>query len=381
MTNRNLFFDLIECRQAERLPFFPDISDWYKARRLPPDERDRYPTGGLIPDDDPINAGRYDMPNEWESWTYLDFYRNFDWGLPVHIYDWCALVPDGYDLVTNHEPGRKITEWRTPVGILRKVERMAADGSMATVEYPAKTLDDLPILEHVVSHTRPEVDPGRVRSVLDQIAGMGVADLAIWRSPFGKVVQEYLGLETTAYLLHDDPKRLLDFAAFQQQFDIELIRLAAESEARIVIISDHPDEHLINPRWFRDLCIPFYRKACAILHDAGKIVSTHLDGNLKALLPLLRETGFDLLDGCTPFPMNNYTPAELGSALGPGQFAYCGVPSTFFTQGLSDSVILDSAQEIRAGIGDKLILNVGDVLPPNGDIRQVVALGEWARGQ
>jgi hypothetical protein len=31
------------------------------------------------------------MPERFRDWTYLDFYRNFDWGVPVHLYDWCGV--------------------------------------------------------------------------------------------------------------------------------------------------------------------------------------------------------------------------------------------------------------------------------------------------
>jgi hypothetical protein len=94
---------------------------------------------------------------------------------------------------------------------------------------------------------------------------------------------------------------------------------------------------------------------------------------------LLKETGFDLLDGCTPAPMTNYRPAQLAAALGEGQYAYCGVPSVLFTQGVGDEVILESAREIYGALQGRLVLNVGDVLPPNGDMRQVIRLGEWGK--
>ena len=135
----------------------------------------------------------------------------------------------------------------------------------------------------------------------------------------------------------------------------------------------------MGPRWYEEFCLPFYRKANCILHDHGKVVSTHLDGNILRLLPLLKETGFDLLDGCTPAPMTNYQPAELAAALGKGQYVYCGVPSVLFTQGVGDNVILDSAQEIYHALRGRLVLNVGDVLPPNGDMGQVIRLGEWSK--
>ena len=143
-----------------------------------------------------------------------------------------------------------------------------------------------------------------------------------------------------------------------------------------MIISDHADENLIAPPYYLEYCIPFYNKACDILHQAGKIVSTHLDGNFKGHMPLLDKTGFDLLDGCTPAPMNNYEVEELAEALPASQLTYLGVPATLFCQGLDTSEILSFGERIYHNLAGRAILNVGDILPPNGDIEQVVALGE-----
>jgi uroporphyrinogen-III decarboxylase len=413
MTHRERFFALLEGRPVDRLPFFPDISDWYKARRTPAGEPQHFLTGALIPDGIDFHKVQRDMPPEWASWSYLDFYRNYDWGLPVHIYDWYKTQGHGYTLeltetrrsraegwhsmhgfMTHLDVGfvdtakRFVTEqrtvtqrWETPLGTLTSVKEMAADGSFASTKYVVSTLEDLDILEYIVTHTEMRADHERINNVLSQIGDMGVADLAVWRSPFGRIVQDYVGIEQTAYWMYDHRERMLDLLALLEEQDLKVIELAARSDARIVIVSDNTDDALLSPRWYREFCIPFYQKACKILHDHGKIVSTHLDGNIFGLLPLLEETGFDLLDGCTPAPMTNYRPSDLAAALGGGQCAYCGVPSTLFAQGLANSVILDSAEEIVQALKGRLILNVGDVLPPNGDMQQVIGLGEWAKSK
>jgi uroporphyrinogen-III decarboxylase len=418
MTHRERFFALLEGCPVDRLPFFPDISDWYKARRTPPGEPQVYQTGAFIPDKARINRptgfGRAarDMPAQWATWSYLDFYRNYDWGLPVHIYDWLQVHSHGYTIEVEESDASRLEGWHpvygfmtyvhpcridaaervpirrqvrhrwvTPVGTLSSVKEMAVDGSMAQVKYPVETLDDLDVLEYIVTHTDFRADNARIDRILEQIGDMGVADLAVWRSPFGRIVQEYVGLQQTVYWLYDHEERMLDLLQVMEEQDLRVIELAARSTARVVIISDHADDALLGPPWYSRFCLPFYQRANRILHDHGKIVSTHLDGNILRLLPLLRETGFDLLDGCTPAPMTNYHPKQLAAALGEGQYAYCGVPSVLFTQGVGDEVILDSAQDIYGALRGRLVLNVGDVLPPNGDMEQVIRLGEWSKGQ
>jgi hypothetical protein len=169
-----------------------------------------------------------------------------------------------------------------------------------------------------------------------------------------------------------------------------MIRIAAAYPARLVILSDHADENLISPPQYRKYCIPYYQKACAILHAAGKHVSTHLDGNFKGFHRFIGDTHFDLLDGCTPAPMFNYEVEDLAKAVrtvrpGGGQLsglmnAYCGVPSTLFAQNLPTQEIISFGQRIVRAFDDRVILNVGDVLPSNGSIDQVIALGAEVGG-
>ncbi|KPK80483.1 MAG: hypothetical protein AMJ81_12070 [Phycisphaerae bacterium SM23_33] len=379
MTHRERFFAVVEGRRPDRPVFFPDISDWYAAARTPAGQPGRSGAGRFIADDDPMHAESGSMPQRFAGWTYLDFYRNFDWGLPVHIYDWYRLAYDGVEHSVRQEGRRRITRLRCPNGELEKVDTLAADGSWAPTVHLAKDLTDLEIIRYVVEHSQPVPRYDRVAEVLEGIGRQGVADVAVMRSPFGKLVHEYLGFEKVVYALYDDRQAVLDFMAFQEARDLEMVALAAGSPARIVILSDHADENLISPAYYREYCIPFYRKAAEILHQAGKVFSTHLDGNFKNYFPLLAETGFDLLDGCTPAPMMNYEPEELAAALPEGLACYCGVPATLLCQHLPDEEIVDFGRRILDAFAGRVILNIGDILPPNGDIQQVIRLGEMSR--
>lgn len=380
-THRQRWFALLEGKQTDKLPFFPDISDWYKARRQPPNEPQVYNTGALIPDDSALHRNQVDMPSGFTSWSYLDFYRNFDWGLPVHIYhtDWLKEHHDGYQYSKEANPEGFIQIWETPHGTLKRVDRTASDGSSINAQYMLQSQDDFKALEYIINHTYYEPDYSLIDWNLKTIGEMGVADVVIWRSPFGKMMQEYAGLVQLAYWMADDAPRVLDLVTLQAEHDMHVIEMAARSKARVIIISDHADEALLNPHWYRQYCIPFYRQATDLLHRYNKLVSTHLDGNIKRLMPLLKETGFDLLDGTTPAPMTNWTPSELAANLGEKMAAYCGVPSTLFAQNLPDKQILASAEEIVSALRGRLILNVGDVLPGNGSIQQVIKLGELSR--
>lgn len=377
MSQKELFFRLIRGQEPSIIPFFPDISEWYKAKRLPVSHAHEVPTGSFIPDEAPFHTGNLGMPREFAQWTYLDFYRRFHWGLPVHIYDWCDFSYRACEHTCRKEEAQIIREFRTPLGAIQRIDGIAADGSLCPLKYFVGGSGDWKVLLYVLEHTSPVANYERIRQVLDGIGDLGVADIVIWRSPFGKVLEEYAGLETTVYQLVDNPTEIEDLLELQTQIDLEVIKLAAESPADIVILSDHADEQIINPAWYEKYCLPFYLQVGEILHAKGKIFSTHLDGNFKGLFNLVRQSGFDLLDGCTPAPMTNYEVEELTLPLTETMKAYCGVPSIFFLQEAAIDEIIAFAQRIVGALAGRVILNIGDILPATGDIYKVIELGKW----
>lgn len=380
MTHRERFFSLFDGDRSRDLPFFPDLTDWYMARRIAPGEAYPYAPGQFIPEDSPIHARNHDMPEELAGFTFLGLYEKYDWGCPIHCYEW--FEPEYSPPVRFRQSvdgDTRTSLFSTPRGDLVKMDKLSADGSWAPLEHYVKELRDLEIMRLVVEHTgfRPRFE--RAQAVLDSLGGRGVIDLPVMRSPFGKLVQEYMGLERVAFALVDSPEALLDFVKFQEQKDLEQVALAARCPGRVVIISDHADENLLAPPWFHDYCMPFYEKACAVLHAAGKLVSTHWDGNHRGLFRFLPELPFDILDGCTPKPMNNYEVEELAEALPQRMRAWVGVPSTLFCTGEPTDTILAYAARIHRALAGRAVINVGDILPPNGDFSQVVALGEHVR--
>jgi len=69
----------------------------------------------------------------------------------------------------------------------------------------------------------------------------------------------------------------------------------------------------------------------------------------------------------------------LSQALAGRLFAYCGIPSALFMGNWSESEILGFAERIEQESRGRMILNVGDILSPEGQIEAVIRVGEWAR--
>lgn len=378
-TLRRRFFDRLENRDGASALFVPDISTWYQAHRIDVSHGrpQQYGPGELICDADPMHEFPGTMPAKYRHLTHLGLHRALGVPVPVHNYHWLGISYENVEHENESRGVESIERWRTPHGELVRRRRLAVDdGSWAIVEHPVKGISDLPAVADVYTSRRLDARPEQVKQLAAEIGDAGFQDIVLNRSPLGALVHDWIGMEDFVYLLFDNRRELVRLIEEIEPAFLEVVRLAAEMPARVVILGDNLDENLIAPPVFEEFGLPYYRKVAEVLHAGDKYFSCHMDGNIRRLLPLFRESGLDIYDGCTPEPMNNYTLEDLRAGLGDRMHAFCGVPSTFFVQGLPDEVILDYARRIIDTLGQSAILNVGDILPINGDIEQVARIAE-----
>ncbi|OGS34261.1 MAG: hypothetical protein A2293_13660 [Elusimicrobia bacterium RIFOXYB2_FULL_49_7] len=371
LTHRKRFLNLINGEKVDKVPFFPDLSKWYEANRYGEGPRERnYLPGELIAPEDTINRlpGQA-LPARFRGKNIFEIHAALDCGIPVHGYDiFYKTTYRNSEIIEKHSPERVTTVIRTSKGELREIKGMAADHSQAILEHFVKSEGDLDILTHIVQDTVYSPNFGRVEKALSIIGESGYLNLIIPRSPMGRLIHNYMGVEAVTYALMDYPEKMQCLLDIMREKDREVWTLATAAPGKIAFMADNMDEFLISPDWYRSYFLPVYQEMNALLHRANKKVLTHMDGRLKNILPMIPDSGFDVLDGCTPSPVGNYEPRELYAALGRGQYAYCGVPAALFIEENSERRVLDFTRKILDEMGDKLILNVGDIMPEKGNI-------------
>jgi hypothetical protein len=107
------------------------------------------------------------------------------------------------------------------------------------------------------------------------------------------------------------------------------------------------------------------------VHNAGKLLLTHTDGENKALLPLYRSCGFDVAESVCPHPMTMYTLKEIREGLGPKITAWGGIPSIALLDGTMEDEEFDGyIDKIFNDLGtvEHLILGVSDNVPPDANL-------------
>ena len=155
----------------------------------------------------------------------------------------------------------------------------------------------------------------------------------------------------------------------------QLIDVINTSPIEIINLGDNVHAGLLPPRWFRAYVLPVYQRRSMLLHEAGKFVHAHWDGDCKPLLPFARETGLDGIEAITPRPQGDVTLEEVKEALG-DMFLLDGIPAVYFDRTYPEQDLIDCARECIDLFAPNLILGISDELSSHGEIERIRLVGD-----
>jgi len=177
-------------------------------------------------------------------------------------------------------------------------------------KFPFENETDYERLEFIYDNIR-HVPIDEEYIMTDRIVGdEGLVMLNGGRSPFSLILFSLMGYEKCYIEYHDNRKRFLKFFEFLYQKSRQQYILASKSSAFVVWCPDNITSGLIPPYIFKEFFIPFYNDVAEILHKSGKVLAVHMDGTLKALVDLIKETKIDIIEAFTPPPMGDLQVGE-----------------------------------------------------------------------
>jgi hypothetical protein len=133
---------------------------------------------------------------------------------------------------------------------------------------------------------------------------------------------------------------------------------------------------VLSPTLYRRYALPWLQKATALARRYGVFTGVHMCGRSRAALPLLAESGIDLLEPLEAIPGGDVVLAEVKKQYGPC-FCLKGNVNTFQTlaRGTPAEVEAEARKVIEdAGEGGGLILSTGDQTPVDTPEVNFVAL-------
>jgi Uroporphyrinogen decarboxylase (URO-D) len=373
-------------RKPDRLPFLDRLENWHRchtrAGTLPGKYADLtlpeiYCSVGMGQQKFVLPYGlRLRGVEVTASFNGEPFYRETE---PVF-----ESFPGMWDVVASDRPGATVTQLVTPAGKLTvRHETLPETVAMGAEPYLREHLikdlrEDYRTVEYILERAEfvPQYEKLSAEEV--RIGGAGYVVPLVHRIPFQQVLLEYLGEVRFFYALHDDPGPVQRLLTMLDQQLRDILRGLAGMPASYVEFPDNLHGGMTNPRLFARYCLPAFQRYAEILHGQGKKAGSHTDGDVGPLLALLRESGLDVCESISPFPLTSCSFEDIWSSWQGGPIIWGGIPSPILEEERTgEAAFRRFVSELLHLVGaGPVILGVGDLVMGNNSIERVKYIAE-----
>lgn len=211
--------------------------------------------------------------------------------------------------------------------------------------------------------------------------GVAVALASMWASPGHYLIKELMAFDTYYYEQYDNPEEMEAFIRQITPFCRQLFEAALESPGEIILSGANYDASFTAPAMFEEYIMPELKHQSDLAHAKGKFIATHTDGENTGLLPLYKNSGFDIADSICPAPMTKISLEDTRRVLGSSCTIWGGIPSIAVLEDSMDDLTFQKFVDQKfenLGKGDHLILSVADTVPPAAKFERILYLQKKA---
>ena len=396
MTHRQRILKVARGAMVDKIPFVPRIDLWHNAHEL----------AGTLPE---IHKGRtVEEIHRAEGWPlhkmipeYLKPEKPEDiihraiglYRLKEFPYDFEFSSDVEIDVEYEEEGDEYMThvEYHTPLGMVSvrhgyTAEMKRSGASITWVkEHAIKGPKDYRVLAHLFGNLK--LTPAYERFLRwkeyvgdDGIAvgqGLGIA----CTSPIHFIQKTLIGA-TDFYLHYNDyQKEMSELAEALANAYNQLIGVLADSPADAILWSANVDDMITYASLYEKEFLPWCQKASDMLRPKGILLVMHPDGENKGLMDLIAQSGMDIADAVTPYPMTKVTIDEYYDRWCRTDMLtiHGGIPEIFL---LEESTTRDELKSYLDHLfkviapGKRFIASIGDTTPPNADFDRLAYIAE-----
>ncbi len=318
------------------------------------------------------------LPGPYAGMTAPQLYRAL--GCSNRIYDFNACFTSTEDervRMTRRE--LSATDYEvvisTPVGQQRAVYRRSQDSPWhEPLKWPIADEAEMRVAAWREERRRWRWDQATFDRLSREWAGLGAPTMYICRTTIQQLFVSEMGVENAIYALMDYPGTCEAYFAALNHNQHQLIEVIGSSPIQIINFGDNIHASVTTPDLFERYLLPEYQRRTQRLHQAGKFVHAHWDGNVKPLLPYARDTGLDGIEAITPLPQGDVTLEEAKAALG-DMYLLDGIPAVYFLDTYSEQVLSDCVRKCLDLFAPHLVLGISDEIAANGDVERVRLVG------
>ena len=269
-----------------------------------------------------------------------------------------------------------ITEYRTPAGSIQQIQRRTEYGtSLYNAEYYLKELKDIEVYKHILHERRYVWNQLRYEWGAKRYGNQIPLRIQLPRSPLLSLMVNAMGFQRTVIMLlrhQNEMEELLDL--LEEQF-YRMLEVCKGKSIVELSFGDNMHQDMCSPPLFKKYVLPFYQRIMLKIHEMGMYATSHWDGFVKQLLPMVQETGLDGLECVTPLPQGDVTLKEMKEGMGE-MFLRDGIPAVFFCPWTHIKTLEDQVTKLLHTFYPRLILGASDLVPANAAIERVTLVNK-----
>lgn len=192
---------------------------------------------------------------------------------------------------------------RTPVGEISETLRTGGGyGTSLRCEFFIKEPEDYEVVKYIVRNRQYTPNYDGLFDTEKAVGDDGVVVGNVKYSPIQEMLVLLMGPERFS-IDYYERRDLFDslYDAITEK-DREIYKIAAESPAQAVIYGDNITSQMIGLERFEKYCVSRYNELGAMLHEKGKLLGVHMDGNLQHLKKAIADSEVDIVEAFNPAP-------------------------------------------------------------------------------
>ncbi|MGQ9553500.1 MAG: uroporphyrinogen decarboxylase family protein [Anaerolineae bacterium] len=285
--------------------------------------------------------------------------------------------PSLFSLEEVHDGDYVRQTWHTPEGTLIGLRKYAGGASLAWLEYPVKTITDVPAMCAWFEGARYSPTYEGFYQSEAEWGENGYPFIGTARTPLAEFIVGWAGVANFSYMAADAPDELDKAFRRLREAQAELWQLYAHAPGLVIEIGDNLSA-TVQASFFRRYSYDYYQHLVGLMHAADKKLGVHIDGTLRGLLHLLPQAGLDFVESVTPAPVGDMDCEQIRQAVGSECIIIGGVPGAMFAHPFTWPEVRDHVRLVMQVLGrdGHFILGAADQVPPDGDIELVQRISE-----
>ena len=350
--------DIIQKKAGKKVLFQPRINAWLDDKAF---------SGIELP-------GKYagcDRQGLYEKLGCSDrLYNYFNFCLETHFdesvkIEWIPIT----DGKTERDYMRIV---HTPVGDLTEI-MYGNDSNYGMMPYKwlVSDIKDFKALCYLEEATTYSFNMETYNKYNKQIGHLGLPVIFIPRTNIQKLLIELSGVEDTYYILADYPDEVEHYFDVLSKSQEGMLKAVANSPIEWINYGDNLHCSILPGYMFERYILPEYEKRGEVLHQAGKFLFSHWDGDCKDYLKYAKTCFLDGIEAVTPIPQGDVTIEEVKEAFGDEIVLIDGLPAVSFTDIVTDEKLAYEVEKTIDLFAGQIILGISDEMPSNGSIEKV----------